>query len=281
MLRIITDSTCEAPASTMQNARITVVPLSVVFGKEALRDEVDITRAEFWERLPHANPLPTTAQVTPAEFFAPFKKFTDAGDEVLAITISTKFSGTYESAITAAAELPDRPITVVDSRSISVGLGLFVQKALALSEAGVSREAIATRLIAMREEVLVVFALDTLEYLQRGGRIGKAQAFLGTVLRFKPLLSVVDGEVAPAGRVRTKKAAVDAMIELLSDKVSVSGANVRLGITHSSTDEEAAQLGETLSRQFQTSNVFVTRLGPVIGVHTGPGTLGAAVFLDS
>ena len=196
MIRIITDSTCEAPDALLKHPVVSVLPLSVVFGQTSLRDGIDITREQFWQRLPAADPLPTTSQATPGDFLALFSQFTAAGDEVIAVTISAKLSGTYDSAISARNSLPgSAPIDVIDSRTISVGLGLMLQEAVAMVEAGASRDEIVAQLIRMREKVHLIFVLETLEYLQRGGRIGKAQALMGTLLKFKPLLAVVDGEV--------------------------------------------------------------------------------------
>ena len=155
MIRIVTDSTCEAPAEIMQHPAVQVVPLSVVFGQQALRDMIEITREQFWERLPKANPLPTTSQATPADFLAPFTSFTDAGDEVVAVTLSSKLSGTWDSARQAQATLPGRPIDVFDSYSISVGLGLMLQQVVEMRDAGASRVQIVARLVEMRDSVRV------------------------------------------------------------------------------------------------------------------------------
>ena len=199
MIRIITDSTCEAPDALLKHPAVSVLPLSVVFGQTSLRDGIDITREQFWQRLPAADPLPTTSQATPGDFLALFTQFTAAGDEVIAVTLSAKLSGTYDSAISARNSLPgNAPIDVIDSRTISVGLGLMLQEAVAMVEAGASRDEIVAQLVRMREKVHLIFVLETLEYLQRGGRIGKAQALMGTLLKFKPLLAI-DGRRGPAG----------------------------------------------------------------------------------
>ena len=198
MIRIVTDSTCEAPPDLLNNPAVTVVPLHVIFGQDSYQDNIEMTREQFWARLPESDKLPTTSQVTPAQFEVPFKAFTDTGDEVIAITLSAKLSRTYESALLAKDSLPGRAIDVVDSKSISVGLGLVVQQAVEMASAGASRAEIVAKLEQMGEEIRLLFTLQTLEYLQRGGRIGKAQAFMGTLLQFKPLLSIVDGEVHPA-----------------------------------------------------------------------------------
>ena len=151
MIRIVTDSTCEAPPDLLRNPAVTVVPLHVIFGQDSYQDNIEMTREQFWARLPESDKLPTTSQVTPAQFEVPFKAFTDAGDEVIAITLSAKLSRTYESALLAKDSLPGRAIDVVDSKSISVGLGLVVQQAVEMASAGTSRAEIVAKLEQMRE----------------------------------------------------------------------------------------------------------------------------------
>lgn len=278
MIRIITDSTCEAPDVLMHHPAVAVVPLSVVFGQIALRDGVDISREEFWQRLPGSNPLPTTSQATPSDFADLFQRFVDAGDEVIVVPISSKLSGTYAAAVTACGSRSDWPVDVVDSRSVSVGLGLMLQEAVAMIEAGASRDQIVARMIRIREKIRIIFVVETLEYLQRGGRIGKAQAFVGTLLKFKPLLAIVDGEVVPVARVRSRAKALEALQETLLQQVPQRGQQVRLGVTHALVLDEAKIIGSQLATSFDTSQMFTSDLGPVLGVHVGPGTIGAAVY---
>lgn len=278
MIRIITDSTCEAPPEIMTHPRVTVVPLSVVFGQTSLRDGVEITREEFWRRLPESNPLPTTSQAVPSDFLTPFEQFCSAGDEVIALTLSSKLSGTYAAALAAQETYSYWPISVIDSLTISVGLGILLQEAVRLAEDGLGREEIVGRITAMREEIHLVFVLETLEYLQKGGRIGKAQAFMGTLLKFKPLLRITDGEVAPVARVRSRAKALEAVQEYLLSQVSGRGPQVRLAITQALAAEEAQAVGDKLAASFGTRGFHVAALGPVIGVHVGPGTIGVGVY---
>jgi DegV family protein with EDD domain len=278
MIRIITDSTCEAPEALLRHPAVTVLPLSVVFGGTAFKDGIDITRDEFWRRLPASNPLPTTSQATPGDFLDLFHRFTDAGDEVIALLLSAKLSGTHDSAVAALDSQPKWPVDVVDSRSVSIGLGLMLQEAVAMVDAGASRDRIVANLIRMREQIRIIFVLETLEYLQRGGRIGKAQAFMGTLLKFKPLLGIVDGEVVPVTRVRSRVKALAAVQETLLAQVPQRGPQVRLAITHALAPAEAGAVGAKLAASFGTSRVFTADLGPVLGVHVGPGTIGVAVY---
>ncbi len=278
MIRIITDSTCEAPAELLAHPAVTVVPLTVVFGQTVLRDGVDITRDQFWERLPNSNPLPSTSQATPADFSAWFRRFTEAGDEIIALVISHKLSGTYDSAIAALEGMPGGAIDVVDSMSISVGLGFMLQQAVHMIDAGATRAQIVARLLAIRDNIRLLFSLDTLEYLQRGGRIGKAQALVGTLLRLKPILGIEDGEVVPVARVRSRRKALESMLDLLADSISARGPGVQLAVTHAGVARQAHEIGRALSARFESPNVFVSTLGPAVGTHVGPGTIGAAVL---
>jgi len=254
MIRIVTDSTCEAPPELLGHPAVTVVPLYVIFGQESYQDNIEMTREQFWARLPESDKLPTTSQVTPAQFEVPFRAFTDAGDEVIAITLSAKLSRTYESALLARDSLPGRAINVVDSKSISVGLGLIVQKAVDMVSAGASRPEIVAKLEQMREGICLLFTLQTLEYLQRGGRIGKAQAFMGTLLQFKPLLSIVDGEVNPAARVRSMSKAIETMQDLLLQQITARGAQVRVGVTHAGTASAATRSRTSERSQWPASS---------------------------
>lgn len=276
MIRIVTDSTCEGPADLVAHPCFSFVPLYVMFGKEALRDRVDISTEGFWERLSREPTLPTTAQATPADFAGPFKRFTDQGDEVVACLISSKLSGTYESACIAQASLAGRPISVVDSYNVSIGLGLLVEQAVAVAEAGATRAEIVSRLTALRDRIHVLFVPETLEYLQKGGRIGRAQALAGTLLKLKPLLAIRDGEVGSVARARSKHRALESMLEYLGSEVPERGPGLRLAVVHAGAEAEAAEVAKQMTAQFGSAHIFTDLLGPVIGVHAGPGTIGAA-----
>ena len=192
--------------------------------------------------------------------------------------MSSKLSGTYASAVQAQQSLPGRPIDVVDSLSVSVGLGLMVKEAVAMVQADATRAQILQRMLEMRGAIQILFAVDTLEYIQRGGRIGKAQALVGTLLKFKPILGIKEGEVVPVSRVRTRRKALDAMVELLTQQIGARGPRVKVAVTQAAAAAEAAEVARVLSKHFATPDVFTITLGPVVGVHVGPGTIGAAVY---
>ena len=276
MIRFITDSTCEAPDELLSHPAVTVVPLYVLFGQESLRDNVDISREEFWKRLPSAKPLPTTSQVPPSGFLAPFREYTDAGDEVIALVISGKLSRTYDSAISAQSEIPDRPIEVVDSLTTSVCLGLLLQDGLRMAEAGKTRAEIVARLNALRSNVHLLFALETLEYLVRGGRIGRVQALAGALLHVKPLIAVDhhDGKYNTVARIRTLPRALHAIADHL---FSIHGDTpLWVTVLHGRFAEQAGALVQELNTRLNVARIEILRIAPVLGVHTGPGIVGAA-----
>jgi len=280
MIRFVTDSTCEGPDELLSHPAVRVVPLYVMFGQESYRDNVDMTREEFWKRLPSSKPLPTTSQATPTMFADSFRELTDAGDEVISMVISSKLSRTYDSAVTAQSELRDRPIDVVDSLTTSVGLGLLLNEGLRMAEAGKTRAEIVAMLTTRRSELHVLFALETLEYLARGGRIGKGQAFLGTTLNLKPLLELTDGEIMPVSRARGKRKALQDMIEHLAHLVTVRGPKVRVAVMDAMSRDEGDEVADALSARFETPNVWRAVLGPVLGSHVGVGTIGATAFVS-
>ena len=278
MIRFITDSTCEAPPEFLAHPSVSVVPMSVVFGQRALRDGVDITREQFWELLPKSEVLPTTSQATPGDFTGLFRDFAAAGDEVITLVISRKLSGTYDSAVIAKETVPGVAVDIINSDSTSVGLGLMLGEGLAMAADGASRAEIVEKLNSMRERVHVLFTLDTLEYLQRGGRIGRAQSMVGTLLNLKPILALSEGEVVPVGRVRNKRKAIDRMLELLAERVSARGPHVHLAVTHGNSRAGGEKVAGSLTELFSSQQVFISDLGPVLGTHLGPGTIGASVY---
>ncbi|MBN1991451.1 MAG: DegV family protein [Anaerolineae bacterium] len=206
MLRIITDSTCYLPPEFISKHKISVVPLKVQVGSETYH-ETGLSQYAFYQQLITANTFPTTSQPAVTEFKNAYQEIfsRNATAKILVLSVSSKLSGTYNSAFTAALQLPQADITVFDSRSAAMGLGLMVMAAaqMAADNRGISE--IMARLEQMRQEIAIVLYVDTLEYLKRGGRIGAAAAFVGTLLDAKPILALVDGQVQPLGRVRTKK----------------------------------------------------------------------------
>ena len=276
MVRIVTDSTCDLPADIIKHYHIEVVPLQVLFGREVFYDRVDISPQDFFRRLATAEALPTTSQPSAGDFLKVFQRILNAGDEILGIFISSKLSGTLASSIAAREQLADQPITTIDSLSVSFGLGFLVIEAARALEAGASRQEAAAHVTALREHVQIFFLVDTLEYLHKGGRIGGAQVLLGTLFRFKPILTLVDGIVEPFEKVRTRKRSLLRLVEVMAEQAGTKVTGI--AVLHGAAEAEARQVERMVKQTIQAEQYFFTDITPVIGVHTGPGLIGIAAY---
>lgn len=274
-VRIVTDSTADLPEGMAEELEITVVPLKVFFGEEAYRDGVDITPDQFFARLAKSHVLPTTSQPSVGDFLEVYQSLSQEADGIVSIHIAASLSGTVEAASLARQSLAEGcPIEIMDSSSTSLGLGLVVMKAAAAARAGASLEEVAAVARRAAEQLHIYFMVDTLEYLQRGGRIGRAQAFLGTLLQVKPILSIRDGVVHPLERVRTRAKALDRLFELITAFPSVTD----FGVVHATTPQDAQALVQRLGNARPDTPVFLSRLGPVVGTHGGPGVVGVGAL---
>jgi DegV family protein with EDD domain len=278
MIKIVTDSTAYLPEAVVREHDIRVVPLYVHFGTEAFKEGVELSHEQFYDRLAKAPELPTTSQPTPREFFEVFKELTDAGHEIIALTISSKLSGTWESAIAAKEELPEANIHVVDSLSTSVGLHLMVQVAIEGAAAGVTAEEIVAQIEEIKPKLRFMFVVDTLEYLAKGGRIGNARAFLGTLLKVKPILFLQDGAIEPLEQVRSKRKAQARMLELVEEYLGDDGARAKVAIASALVPDEVELLRKKIEERLDCAEPLSSEIGPVIGTHTGPGVIGVAVY---
>jgi DegV family protein with EDD domain len=274
---IVTDSASDLPPEAAAAAGITVVPLVVSFGSESFRPGVNLSTAEFWQRMtaPDA-PFPTTAAAAPGDFINSFNGTFDAGaDAVVCITVSGDLSGTLKAAQVAAGQLTDREIHVVDSRTASMGTGMLAQIAAELAAEGVSGAEIARVVEHRKEDVTLYVALDTLEYLKRGGRISGARAAIGTMLNVKPIITVTEGIVENADRVRSRPKARERVLELLTAK-PLERATL-LHTTNADVEEFEQQFLER--SKLDRSKVQTMTVGPSVGPHLGPGCVGAVVML--
>ncbi len=274
-IAIVTDSTVCMPQSLIDENELHIVPLSVIWDGKSYLDGFEISPAVFYERLQNSKTNPTTSQPSVHDFYELFKSLLDKGYDVLCIVLSSKLSGTYDMANTARLDLSESRIAVVDSQTASLPMGMVVlevarelkQNDLSLAEA----EALTYKIL---ENTEVFFALDTLEYLHRGGRIGGAAKFLGTLIGLRPVLTIKDGKVDAVDKVRTTRRARERIIELMVEKFGES-ANLRfLGVTSSSVEEAAAVVSQEAEKHFVADRVVYADLSPVIGVHLGPGAIG-------
>jgi DegV family protein with EDD domain len=272
---IVTDSTTHLPGEYMRPLPIWEVPLLVIWSGEALRDGVDIQPDEFYARLRNSSKSPSTSQPTPQVFKELFSQLLGEGYDILGVFISSKFSGTYASAQQAAAMLPGSNIEVIDSLTGSMGAGWPVLSAARAALAGASLAQCKALVIKALKHTGILLMVDNLEYLHRGGRIGGAQRFLGTALKLKPILEVVESGFIGLERVRTRQKALERLVELLEERIG-GRTPVRLAALHAGTRESAEQLMESTCRRIQTIETLLTDVSPCVGVHLGPGCMGLA-----
>ena len=270
MVRIVTDSTADLTPEQQRASGITVVPLNVHFGDQVFRDHVDLSADEFFRRLKASPQLPRTSQPSVGVFEEAYRTLRNGGDEIVSVHLSSKVSGTYNSALMAAQSLGDGAIDVVDSLSTSMALGFMALEGARLARAGKDRKAIAERLQALVSKARVICVVDTLTYLERGGRIGKARALLGSLLNVKPILQLKDGEVVPLGRARGRPQALSRLVELLERDGKVS----QLAIMHGAAQSDAEQLRDRVASTYPGLDILLTEIGAVLGTHTGPGVIG-------
>ena len=276
-LAIVTDSTAYLPNELVEKHNLTITPLVVIWGEEVFEDGVDIQPSQFYTRLQTAKVMPSTSQATPAAMRAAFEKLIEQDYDVLGIFISSKLSGTIQSAIQAKdlMEKGAEKITVVDSETTAMALGFQV---LAVSKAvadGASLDDALALAEKARKNTGVYFAVDTLEFLHRGGRIGSAQRFLGTALNMKPVLTVQNGVVEAVERIRTKRKAIDRVLELVTEQVQGKD-NIHLATLNANATDEAKALLDRATQQLNPVETVFSDVSPVIGTHTGPGTVGLA-----
>ncbi len=273
-VRIVTDSTCDLPGQLVAECGITVVPLIVMFGDEALRDGIDIDGPTFYERLKASRELPRTSQPSVETFRATYEALAADANEIVSIHLSSKLSGTLNSASIARDQVShELHIELVDSYNVSVGLGAIVLEAAAAASAGAKMAEVVEVTRRAMDRVYWVAFLDTLEYLHRGGRIGKARSLVGSILSIKPLLHCEDGEVAPFERVRTRTRAVERLFEIATEDRMVK----RLIVAAAGNEEEAEAFMERLRPVMPHTEFLLGQLGPVVGVHAGPGALGVCM----
>lgn len=275
---IVLDSTADFPEAPERFPNWRVVPLYVLFGDESYRDYVDLTPEEFYARLRTADDLPTTSQPTPGDFLTTYEELSGY-ERVYSLHLSSALSGTYQSARTAAAELGDDKVRVVDSESASAAiamLGLAIQRRL---DKGTTDDEIEALIRRFKEDAGLIFTVDTLEFLRRGGRIGRASAWAGQLLHVKPILTI-KREVIPLKRVRGNQ---KAMQEFVSEFTSTNEdtSTLKVGIAHADAPERAEQLKRMVHAERPHAEVeIVTTLGAVVGTHAGPGTVGFFWFDD-
>jgi DegV family protein with EDD domain len=256
---------------------IEVVPLRVIFPDTTYRDRIDITPGEFYGKLATSAKLPTTSQPPASDFEAAFRRAAADGSEVLAVLLSADLSGTIASAVTAQRDLAGLPITVFDTKTISAPMAFMVERAAQRAASGATLQQILADLSVMRDRAQLLFVLETLEYLRKGGRIGGAAALAGSLLSIKPVLTIRDGKVDTWGKARGKRRALQAILEA-ARQLAGTGPSVRAAVVHSAVEGEAEEFRREVQRALDCPTPQLFQFSPVVGVHTGPGALGLGIY---
>lgn len=272
---VVTDSTATIPKEIMDQYPLWEAPQVLMFGEETLEDRVDIQPNEFYDRLETDPHHPTTSQVTPASFQKIFKRLLEEGYDILAVLVSPKLSGTVDSANQVKAMYPEASIEVFNSESVAMGLGWQALMAARAAKEGASLEECKAVAEKARPLTGVVFAVDTLEYLHRGGRIGGAAKLLGTVLQTKPILEVRDGRLEPLERVRTRKKSLARVVRLAEERIA-GRKPLHMASLHAKAEEDARWLLEVGCEHLHPDEKLYAEVSPVVGTHGGPGVVGLA-----
>ena len=274
VVKIVTDSCADIPPQLAKELGITVVPVYLRFGEEVFRDVVDMGQDEFYDRLLHGPIHPNTTAPAPQDFIDVYKELGKNADGILSIHVSSKLSGTYNSAVIGKKAVGNKcPIEIIDSQVVTMGLGQLVIAANKMAKAGISLQEIAKEVRRMIPTIRVLGLLDTLKYLALGGRIGKVQALLGSVLNVKPMLTVKDGVLTPSGRVRNRAKGIDILFDYVKNTPEIQD----LAVVYNTTLEEAKSFVTRLEAIWAEGKIQLARLGPALGVHTGPGILFIAL----
>lgn len=276
---IVTDSTSTLPEEFIRQYDIKVAPQIVIWDEKTLQDGIDITPAQFYERLKTSPTMPTTSQATVQAFRQIFQPLVSAGRPIVAVLISEKLSGTVQSALQAKQDFPGAQIEVIDSGHAGMSLGFQALMTARQAEAGKAFDEVVAYARKAKDHTGIMLVVDTLEFLHRGGRIGGASRFLGTALNMKPLLHVVDGRIEALERIRTKPKAFARMLDLLGEKVQ-GHSNVRIATMHAAAAEDAARVLEDAVSRYHPIETTISWATPAIGTHTGPGTMAVGYCVD-
>jgi len=273
-VKIITDSVADLPPQVVKEFGITVIPILIRFGNEVYRDGIDLSADEFYQKIANSKAFPVTSVPSPGTFAEAYDKLAKETDEILVIILSSKLSGTYEVAVQAVGLMKEKcRVEVVDSQWATMAMGFMVIAAARAANDGANLDEVADVVRRNIPRVDFLAAFDTLEYLRRGGRIGRAQAFLGSVLKINPLITLKDGLVEPAGRTRSRAKAIDRLYDF-----AISFSRIEeMAVEDTATPDEAEALVERLSSVFPKEQIYRSKMTPAIGTHTGPRLLLVAV----
>lgn len=276
---IVTDSTVNLPTEVIEANNIYVIPQILNWEGRSFLDQIDISTEEFYQRLPNSKDLPKTSQPAPGQFTEHFEKVAEGAESIVAIFVSQALSGTIQSAHLGAEAMGDYPIEIVDSRSTSLGLGLLVTAAARYAAEGHDYKEVAAYVRTLVPRIRVLFVVDTLEYLHKGGRIGGAKRLVGSMLSIKPVLGLEDGVIEPQAQIRTKKKAIQHMLDVVLGEMK-GKKNVHAGVIHAVAPEDAAYIVEQVRASANPVELYVNELTPVIGANVGPGVVGMGYYVE-
>lgn len=278
---VVTDSTANLTPELLGAYKVPVIPLSILWGEDVYKDGVTLSAAEFYEIQPTRKQFPTTSQPSVGEFMEFFRDVAEQyqADTILGIFISSELSGTLASAIQARAELPELRIELVDSRSVSMGLGFQSLVAARAAQEDIGLAGVLERVYTVRDRMRIIFAVDTLEYLHRGGRIGGAAHLLGTTLNLKPLLAVENGRIESLQKVRSRRKSLSRLMKIVEKEFGDSQIG-EMGVLHAGCPEDAEMLFSWAEEHIKPRHLYTAMLTPVIGAHGGPGTVGLGFYTE-
>ena len=276
---IVTDSVANLMPETIAEHNIYVIPQILNWEGQSLLDQIDISTAQFYERLPQSKDLPKTSQPSPGQFTEHFERVAEEAESIVAVFVSSALSGTIQSAHLGAQAMGDYPIEIVDSRSASLGQGLLAVAAARHAAAGHDYRAVAEYVRGLVPRMRVLFVVVTLEYLHKGGRIGGAKRLVGSVLSIKPVLHIENGQIEPLASVRTKSKAIAHMLEIVLGEMS-GKQNIHAGVIHANAPNDAAYVMQQILAAVQPQEFLSNELTPVIGANVGPGVVGMGYYTE-
>ncbi len=276
---IVTDSVANLTPETIAEHNIYVIPQMLNWEGQSLLDQIDITTAEFYARLPQSKDLPKTSQPAPGQFTEHFQKVAEGAESIVAVFVSSALSGTIQSAHLGAQAMGDYPIEIVDSRSASLGLGLLAVAAARYAAAGHDYHEVAEHVRGLVPRMRVLFVVDTLEYLHKGGRIGGAKRLVGSVLSIKPVLHIENGQIEPLASVRTKSKAIAHMLDVVLGEMK-GKQHIHAGIIHAGAPQDAEAIKQQVLQAVRLEELLLNELTPVIGANVGPGVVGMGYYTE-
>lgn len=274
-VKIISDSSAYLPQKFVDQYGITILPLSLIWDGKSYRDGIDISATEFYTRQATSTTLSTTSQVTVIQYKEAYQKLLDEGHEILVLPLSMGISGSYYSALQALSDFPGKPIELIDTKLVSMALSFMVLTAARAAEKGADLTSCKHAALEAYPKIGVYFTVETLKYLAAGGRIGGAKKFLGTALDIKPVLAIINGKIEPVASVRTKRKAMEKMLDLI-EKDAAGRQPVKISVFHANVPDEAQALLERATERFGAVESILSEVSPAVGSHTGPGTISVA-----